>query len=117
MNHLSTHEAPKLLASKQLSSVELTRSVLERISKVESKVRAFVTVTEELALEQAKKADQRITVNDFNPLTGIPGLMKDNLCTRGVLTTCSSKMLHNFVPPYDATVVERLNNRGTVMVG
>ncbi len=117
MNHLTIHEAHKLLASKQLSSVELTRSVLERIRRVEPKVRAFVTVTEELALKQAKKADERIAVDDFNPLTGIPGLIKDNLCTRGVLTTCSSKMLHNFVPPYDATVVERLNNRGMVMVG
>ncbi len=117
MNHLTIHEAHKLLASKQLSSVELTRSVLERIRRVEPKVRAFVTVTEELALKQAKKADERIAIDDFNALTGIPGLIKDNLCTRGVLTTCSSKMLHNFVPPYDATVVERLNNRGMVMVG
>jgi aspartyl-tRNA(Asn)/glutamyl-tRNA(Gln) amidotransferase subunit A len=117
IDQLTIHEAHKLLANKKVSSVELTKSILERIHKVDSKVRAFVTITEELALEQAKKADQRIAIDDFNPLTGIPGLIKDNLCTKGVLTTCSSKMLHNFVPPYDATVVERLNNRGMVMVG
>ena len=116
MNQLTIHEAHKLLMSKQISSVELTKAVLERIRKVEPKVRAFVTITEELALEQAKKADERIAVGDMTPLTGVPGLIKDVICTKGVLTTCSSKMLANFVPPYDAAVMERLNNSGMVMV-
>jgi aspartyl-tRNA(Asn)/glutamyl-tRNA(Gln) amidotransferase subunit A len=90
---------------------------LERINQVEPQVKAFVTVTEELALEQARKADQLIANGDSGPLTGIPVLFKDNMCTIGVRTTCSSKMLDNFVPPYDATVVELLNNCGAVTIG
>jgi len=118
-NHIPTtiHEAHQLIKSKQLSSVELTRACLERIHRVEPEVHALVTVTEELALEQAKKADELIAAGDTHPLTGIPIVIKDNMCTRGVRTTCSSKMLENFVPPYDATVVERLNARNAVTIG
>jgi len=97
--------------------VELTKVCLDRIQQVEPKVGAIVTVTEELALEQARKADELIADGDVNPLTGIPALIKDVMCTRGVRTTCSSKMLENFVPPYDAAVVEKLNEAGMVMVG
>ncbi len=119
MNHnqLTIHEAHRLLREKQVSSVELTRAYLERIEKLEPEVGAFVTVTGELALEQARKADELIAAGDGSPLTGIPALIKDVMCTRGVRTTCSSKMLENFVPPYDATVVEKLNGAGMVMVG
>jgi len=116
-NHLTIHEAHKLLKARRVSSVELTKACLERISKVEPKVRALVTVTDELALKQAQKADELIARGDFNPLTGVPALIKDNICTKGVKTTCSSKMLENFVPPYDATVVEKLNACGVVTVG
>ena len=97
--------------------MELTKVCLDRIQQVEPKVGAIVTVTEELALEQARKADELIADGDVNPLTGIPALIKDVMCTRGVRTTCSSKMLENFVPPYDAAVVEKLNEAGMVMVG
>jgi len=114
---LTIHEAHKLLEEKQVSSVELTKVCLDRIQQVEPKVGAIVTVTEELALEQARKADELIADGDVNPLTGIPALIKDVMCTRGVRTTCSSKMLENFVPPYDAAVVEKLNEAGMVMVG
>ncbi|MFC1902856.1 Asp-tRNA(Asn)/Glu-tRNA(Gln) amidotransferase subunit GatA [Chloroflexota bacterium] len=114
---LTIHEAHKLLKAKELSSVELTRASLERIRQVEPKVHALVTVTDELALKQAEKAEQRIAAGDANPLTGIPVIIKDNMCTRGIKTTCSSKMLENFVPPYDATVIEKLNECGVVMVG
>ncbi|GAF87581.1 unnamed protein product, partial [marine sediment metagenome] len=80
-------------------------------------VHAFVTVTDELALRQAQKADELIATGDANSLTGIPALIKDNMCIRGIRTTCSSKMLENFVPPYDANVVERLNDCGAVIIG
>ena len=116
-NQLTIHEAHKLLVDKQVSSVELTKTCLERIRQVEPEVGAMVTVTDEIALKQARKADELIANGDTGPLTGIPALIKDNMCTRGVRTTCASKMLENFIPPYDATVVERLNNAGAVMVG
>jgi len=116
-NQLTIHEAHQLLQSKQLSSVELTRSYLERIHEVDPKVHALVTVTDDLALQQARKADELIAAGDANPLTGIPVLIKDNMCTKGIRTTCSSKMLENFVPPYDATVVERLNACNVVIIG
>ena len=116
-NQLTIHEAHRLLKTKQVSSVELTRSTLDRIQAVEPKVRALVTVTAESALEQAQKADRLIAAGEITPLTGIPGIIKDNMCTRGIKTTCSSKMLENFVPPYDAAVIEKLNQNGMVMVG
>ena len=114
---LTIHEAHRLLKTKQLSSVELTRACLERISEVEPKVHALVTITDELALSQAQRADKLIAAGDTNPLTGIPMLIKDNMCTKGIRTTCSSRMLENFVPPYDATVVEKLNECGAVLLG
>jgi len=116
-NQLTIHEAHTLLKDKKVSSVELTKACLDRVQQVESKVCAIVTLTEELALEQARKADELIAAGDVNPLTGIPALIKDVMCTRGVRTTCSSKMLENFVPPYDAAVVEKLSEAGMVMVG
>ena len=112
------HEANQLLKSRKLSSVELTRACLERIKEAEPKVHALVTVTDQPALKQAEAADKLLAKKDNNnPLTGIPMLVKDNMCTRGVRTTCSSKILENFVPPYDATVVEKLNNSGAVILG
>jgi aspartyl-tRNA(Asn)/glutamyl-tRNA(Gln) amidotransferase subunit A len=114
---VTIHEASRLLKEKKISSVELTRDYLERIRQLEPKVRAFVTVTDELALEQAQQADELIAAGKVSPLTGIPIAIKDVICTRGVRTTCSSKMLENFVPPYNATVMEKLNSYGAVMVG
>jgi len=116
-HQLTIHEAHGLLKTRQLSSVELTKACLERIQEVEPKVHALVTVTDELALRQAEKADELIAQGDVHPLTGIPVVIKDNMCTKGIPTTCSSKMLQNFVPPYDATVVEKLNNCGAVIIG
>jgi aspartyl-tRNA(Asn)/glutamyl-tRNA(Gln) amidotransferase subunit A len=114
---LTIHEAHEQLKDKKISSVELTKACLERIEAVEPKLKALVSVTGELALKQAQKADQHIAKGDIEPLTGIPVVLKDVLCTKGIKTTCSSKMLENFVPPYDATVVEKLNNCGAVTVG
>jgi len=117
INQLTIHEAHELLKARQLSSVELTRACLERISRTEPKVHALVAVTDELALKQAQKADQLIARGDAHPLTGIPAIIKDNMCTKGIPTTCSSKMLQNFIPPYDATVVEKLSDCGAVIMG
>jgi aspartyl-tRNA(Asn)/glutamyl-tRNA(Gln) amidotransferase subunit A len=114
---LTIHEAHKLLRGKKISSVELTRACLERIKELEPRLKALVSLTEELALKQAKAADQRLAKGDSNPLTGIPVVLKDVLCTKGTRTTCSSKMLENFIPPYDATVVDKLNSCGTVTLG
>jgi aspartyl-tRNA(Asn)/glutamyl-tRNA(Gln) amidotransferase subunit A len=116
-HRLTIHEAHQLLKDKKLSSVELTKDCLRRVKEVEPKVKALVTVTEELALEQAQNADRRIATGDINPLTGVPVVIKDVLCTKGIKTTCSSKMLENFIPPYDATVVEKLNALGAVTIG
>jgi len=116
-HQLTIHQAHQLLKAKKLSSVELTKACLKRAKEVEPKVKALVTVTEEAALKQAENADRLIAKGDFNPLTGVPVVLKDVLCTKGVRTTCSSKMLENFVPPYNATVVEKLNSLGAVSIG
>ena len=117
INQLTIHQAHQLLRTKKLSSVELTKASLERIHQLEPKLHALVTITEESALKQAQKADELIATGNIHPLTGIPMVIKDNMCTKGIRTTCSSKMLENFVPPYDATVVEKLNDCGAVVIG
>ncbi|OGC22976.1 aspartyl/glutamyl-tRNA amidotransferase subunit A [candidate division WOR-1 bacterium RIFOXYB2_FULL_42_35] len=118
MNNKTAHELHNELKNKKISSVELTEAVFAQIEKVESKVQAFVTLTKEEALKQAKAADERIENNhNLTPLTGIPIAIKDNMCTKGILTTCSSKILSNYLPPYNATIVEKLKEAGAIMVG
>ncbi|MHC1578623.1 MAG: Asp-tRNA(Asn)/Glu-tRNA(Gln) amidotransferase subunit GatA [Dehalococcoidia bacterium] len=115
---LSIHEAHELLRQRKISSTELTKSVLKRISDVETKVHAFVTIVEDVALKEAERADNYIRSSDeITPLTGIPTLIKDVICTKGIRTTCGSKMLENFVPPYDATVMEKLKAQKAVILG
>ncbi|MBI4217066.1 MAG: Asp-tRNA(Asn)/Glu-tRNA(Gln) amidotransferase subunit GatA [Chloroflexi bacterium] len=114
---LTAHQAARLLARREVSAVELTRAVLERIGAVDGKVRAFVTATPDLALEQARLADERLQAGERGPLLGVPAAIKDVICTKGVRTTCSSRMLEGFVPPYDAHVMNRLYQAGLVMVG
>ncbi len=104
------------LQSGQFSSIELTKHFLDRIRK-HSDLNAFITVTEELALQSALAADTRIANKQTQPLTGIPLAQKDIFCTLDVKTTCGSKMLDNFIAPYNATVVEKLNQAGAVMLG
>ena len=116
--NLTIHEAAEKLRSKEVSSRELTQSVLDRIASVDDKVKAFVTVTADKALAQADEMDKILANGETtSPLVGIPINLKDVLSTKGVRTTCSSKILENFVPVYNATVVERLQQAGTVLVG
>ena len=114
---LTVHDATALLATRQVSSRELTQSVLDRIAAVDDKVHAFLAVTAERALAQADAADARLAAGETGALLGVPVAIKDVLATRGVPTTCGSRMLEGFVPPYDATVVARLSEAGAVMVG
>ena len=105
------------LLAKDFSSVELTRHFLERIEKYDGSLNSIITVTPELAMEQAQQADKRLAVGDGGPLTGIPILHKDIFCTHGVKTSCGSRMLDTFISPYDATVVHLLKEAGVVMLG
>ncbi len=115
--HLPAHEASRLLASGDINAVELTEAVLERIEAVEPRVRGLVTVTADRAREAAREADRRIRDGSGTALTGIPLVLKDNMCTEGILTTCSSHMLEGFVPPYTATAARKLLDAGAVLVG
>ncbi|AOV18018.1 aspartyl/glutamyl-tRNA amidotransferase subunit A [Acidihalobacter aeolianus] len=107
----------RALAAGEISSIELTRLYLDRIRQHRDGLNAVITVTEEQALAQAAEADARIAAGTAGPLTGIPLLHKDLFCTDGVRTSCGSRMLDNFVAPYNATVVERLRDAGMVMLG
>jgi len=114
----TAHELRDLLLKKEISAVELTRHFIERIQDVEQDVHAFVTITEEKALEKAKEVDAQIARGEkISPLAGIPMGLKDNISTAGIRTTCSSKMLENYVPPFDATVVEKLETAGAALLG
>ena len=107
-----------MLKNKEISSTELTKSVFEQINRVENDVCAYVTLNEEKALETAKAVDEKIAKGEvLSPIAGIPVGVKDNIVTQGLLTTCSSKMLYNFVPPYNATVVEKLISNDAVITG
>ncbi len=117
INKLTIHETRDLLDSGQVSSVELTKKFIERIDSVDPSVRAFVTVSSDVAIMQAEKADKSIGQGEQSYLTGIPIQLKDNLCTKGILTTCSSHMLKDFVPPYDAHVTTKLQESGAVLIG
>jgi len=117
LNELTIHAAHDLLRNKEISSVELTQAVLDQIAAVDDKVGAYITVAGEQALKAAANADQAITAGEITPLTGIPLGIKDLMCTRGIPTTCASRILENFVPPYNATVVDKLNSAGAVTVG
>jgi aspartyl-tRNA(Asn)/glutamyl-tRNA(Gln) amidotransferase subunit A len=117
LHQLTIAQASGLLKNNQISSVELTQAVLDRIEAVDGKVGAYLTVDADGAMAQAEAADRRLAKGDMAPLTGIPLGIKDLICTQGLRTTCASKILENFIPPYDATVISRLKDSGAVIVG
>ncbi|MEJ2642560.1 MAG: amidase family protein, partial [Desulfosarcinaceae bacterium] len=117
LHELTIAQAQAKLRSREISSGELTRAVLERIAAVEPRIDAFITVTADLALEMAAVADARLAKGEGAPLTGIPLGIKDLICTAGIPTTCASRILENFVPPYDATVIKHLKAQDAVFVG
>ena len=114
----SAHELHEMLVGKEISSKELTEAVLVRMDETEDRIHAYITETRDIALRQAAAADERIARGEqISYFEGIPGVIKDNICTKGVKTTCASKMLENFVPPYDATVMKRLETVRPVILG
>lgn len=114
---LKIREMRKLLDGREISAAELTQSYIDRIDKYDGKLESYITVTKEKAMSDAENAQQLINSGNASDLCGIPLAIKDNICTDGIRTTCASKMLENFVPPYNATVMEKLNSQGIVMLG
>ena len=115
---LSALELGKAIKDGKTSSVEATHAYLTRIDERDGDYNAFITVLREEALIRAAEVDAAISAGKLTgPLAGVPIAVKDNICTKGVLTTCGSKMLSNFVPPYNATVVDKLNEAGLVIIG
>ena len=117
MHNASLKQLSLQLAAKKISSVELTRALLQRATTLGKSLNAFITLDEEKSLAQARAADQRIASGAIQPLTGIPVAHKDLFCAKGWRTTCGSKMLHNFIAPYDAHVIEQFNQAGAVILG
>jgi len=117
IHRMTLSQLKRNLEAKNLSSREITESFLKRISETNKSLNAFITITEEQAVSESVEADEIIANGKAKSLTGLPFAHKDLFCTDGILTTCASKMLSNFVPPYDATVVKRLKDAGTIMIG
>ncbi|MFZ2554833.1 Asp-tRNA(Asn)/Glu-tRNA(Gln) amidotransferase subunit GatA [Psychrobacter sp. BF1] len=117
IHHLSTQQLIAGLQDKQFSSLELTEHYIKRINALDSKINSFITHTSETALAQAKAADEMRAQGDQRLLLGIPMANKDIFCTQGVLTTCGSKMLHNFISPYNATIVSNIEKAGMISLG
>lgn len=117
LHELTIHDANRLLKKKEISSRELMKSVLGRISETDEKVGAYITIDEEISMAQADAADRAIAEGRMTMLTGIPIGIKDLICTKGMKTTCGSRFLEDFVPPYDATVMEKLYSSGAVISG
>ncbi len=118
LHTLPAHELAKLLISRDVSSEELTRKLYDHIEKTDKNIGAYITLTKDMAIEQAKEADKRIKdKRGITPLTGIPIAIKDNMCVKDVLCTCGSKMLSSFIPPYNATVINKFKKCGLVFLG
>lgn len=114
---LTAHEIHDLLIRKEVTAREVTAAVLERISQVEERIHAFITLLPDIAMEQAARADEKIKEGQVGPFTGVPLAIKDIICMQDVRTTCGSRLLENFLPPYDATVIQKLKAAGAIFVG
>jgi aspartyl-tRNA(Asn)/glutamyl-tRNA(Gln) amidotransferase subunit A len=114
---LTAHQLHEMLLRKEVTCREVTEAVLKRIEKVENRIHAYITLLSDSAMEQATLADTRYEKGLAGPLTGIPLAIKDLICTKGIRTTCGSHILENFIPTYDATVIEKLKTSGAVFVG
>ena len=117
LHELTIQEAQRLLTKREITSLELTRAVLQQIERLEDKIGAYISVAKEPALQEAKRADRSLAQGEIKPLSGIPLALKDLICTSGLRTTCASRILENFIPPYDATVTRKLKNAGAVIIG
>ncbi len=115
--HLTIHQLHPLLLNQEISPVELTQEILQRISEIDGKIHSYLTVDEAGALAQAREAEQRLAAGQATPLTGVPLAIKDVIVTQGLRTTCASKYLENYLPPYDATVMQKLRQAGAVILG
>ncbi len=112
------HELQEMLSAKEITSVELTLAYLDRIDAVDDKIKAYITVDHAGALAKAEEVDKKRAAGEaLSPLAGIPIGIKDNICTDGLLTTCASKMLGDFIPPYDATVIKKIKEQDLVILG
>ncbi|MBI4595975.1 MAG: Asp-tRNA(Asn)/Glu-tRNA(Gln) amidotransferase subunit GatA [Candidatus Tectomicrobia bacterium] len=115
---LTIHELQEKLRKREVKSTEICRSVYARIAKVERDIKAYITLTEELAVKMAEEADAKFAqAGPHQPLLGIPLAIKDLICTKGIRTTCGSHILDNFIPPYNATVIDKLLDEGAVIIG
>ncbi|MCS6861400.1 MAG: Asp-tRNA(Asn)/Glu-tRNA(Gln) amidotransferase subunit GatA [Abditibacteriales bacterium] len=118
LNELTAHELHDLLVNKAISCRELTEAVFTRVEAVEEQVKAYLTLTRDVAMQQAAAVDEKLARGEaIGALEGIPVAIKDVLCTQGIRTTCASKILYNFIPPYDATVVQKMRAAGMVFIG
>ncbi|MBQ6005689.1 MAG: Asp-tRNA(Asn)/Glu-tRNA(Gln) amidotransferase subunit GatA [Selenomonadaceae bacterium] len=114
----TAHELHELLTTKKISAAELTADVLAHVDEVEDKIGAYLTITRDKAIADAKSVDEKISRGEkIFPLEGIPCAIKDNICTKGITTTCASKILENFVPPYDATAYQKLVAQNSILIG
>ena len=117
LQELTIHELSKKLKDSETTSEEITELYLKRIKEHDKEIGAYITVDREYALKQAQKADEMIAKGKASHLTGVPIAVKDLLCTKGVRTTCGSKILGDFVPEYDATIISLLKDQGAVIIG